>query len=466
MAAFGPPARAWLRGLVDDLRPLLDPGRGVAKSVRLDGGVLWIGPLRIGPMQEMPSAPNSPQARPGRAGHVVALGKAAGAMVRAALPVLEELCRGRIQWSGVAVVPAGAMATGGGSDAFPEIRWLEGGHPVPTSQSFDAGRGVVSRLAQVRDGEPVVFLISGGGSSLCELPLPGVGEAELTAIHRRLVIGEGLDHAPGIVHVNRIRQRLSAVKGGRLLRCLPKTAPVVTLLVSDVPAGFPEWVSSGPTMTPLEPEGDGDAASIARSCGLWQHLSPGAQNLLGADAQPQPAEPSAPREVEVILSERDAERHAVAWLADRGVHVEVVRDLPVAPVQQTAEDLLAHLRMLRDRHPDGTVALVSTGECEVRTEGFLGVGGRNAHLALRWSLLLEGQPITALAWATDGVDGNSPGAGGVVDGSTAARLRDAGIDPLAALRGFDAHTALAAVGDAVVTGPTGTNVRDLRVLCF
>jgi glycerate 2-kinase len=150
-------------------------------------------------------------------------------------------------------------------------------------------------------------------------------------------------------------------------------------------------------------------------------------------------------------------------LRDAGVRVHLVAEFDEAPSDEAARGLVARLR--RDAaHGDGPVALVAGGEVRVALPRTPGTGGRNQHFLLQCAEAIDREQISILSCGTDGIDGNSTAAGGFVDGTTAQRARSRGLDLAASLDAFDSSTLLRALGDTIVTGPTGTNVRDLRIL--
>ncbi|MFM1871855.1 MAG: hypothetical protein RL398_1277, partial [Planctomycetota bacterium] len=167
-----------------------------------------------------------------------------------------------------------------------------------------------------------------------------------------------------------------------------------------------------------------------------------------------------------VQDEALARRAACRALRAAGIHVEVVHDVDDLPYREAAERLLRRLLRLHRRRPGRSVAVVTSGEVAVPLPANPGIGGRNLQFALHLARRIRGLPITALSCGTDGVDGVAPAAGAVVDGHTAARARRAGFATGDHLRGCDAFAPLDAIGDTVVTGPTGTNVRDLRILVW
>jgi hydroxypyruvate reductase len=336
---------------------------------------------------------------------------------------------------------------------------IPGGHPLPTEGSFRAATRALELCRGARPNDHVAFLVSGGGSAMLELPLdPTIGVATWRAFYRALV-GSG---AP-IDRVNRIRNRLSAVKGGRLALAAAHAASQTTVVVKDVP-GRIEDVASGPSgyfgddpdrlLEDLREVGCLDALPAS-----WR------RRVERNEVAPLPDLPGLSRCAWItVLSEDELARAASTCLGERGVRVHWVDDVDDVSCAHAADRMLQRLVALHHAHPGQTVAVCTTGELSVPLPPHAGTGGRNQQFALYCATRIEGQPITVLSCGTDGIDGNSPAAGALADGSTMVRARALNLDVHDALRHCDAFPLLHALGDTVITGPTGTNVRDLRVL--
>jgi len=306
----------------------------------------------------------------------------------------------------------------------------------------------------------VVALISGGGSALLPAPARGLTLEDEQAINRALLASG----AP-ISAMNLIRNQFSIIKGGRLAaRCAP--ARVATLVVSDVPGDDPALVASGPTIALS------GSRELARKYGnLYRlQLPPHAQALLEGDENlaPRPGDPGLARNSVRTIASASLSLEAAAELARRqGIEAAILSD----SIEGESRDVaLMHAAMAREiaqrnrpfRKP---VVLLSGGETTVTLRGTGGRGGRNAEFLLALAIAIDGvDDISALAADTDGIDGSEDNAGAFADGTTATRLRKAGIDPLAALASNDAWGAFNAIGDLLVTGPTGTNVNDFRAI--
>lgn len=338
------------------------------------------------------------------------------------------------------------------------FRYFCGGHPTPTAESIQAARAIRKCLAGQTASSLVIFMISGGGSSIVEQPIDDeISLDDLIATYRALVHSG----AP-IAEINSIRKHLSAVKGGRLaLAAFP--AQQVSLLVSDVPDNTPDALASGPTMpdsTSVE-----DCYRVAEKHGLLPQLPHSTRELFERHAleeTPKSDDPAFSRSRWwTILSNHTAVEHAKTAAEQAGFDVHVENSCDDWDYARAAEYLLERLRQLRKQF--GRVCLISGGEVTVRVVNG-GTGGRNQQFALACAGKITGENITVLSGGTDGVDGNSPAAGAVVDGSTVRRAREKEMDVRGALEKFDAYPLLGKLGDAIETGPTGNNVRDLRVM--
>ena len=382
---------------------------------------------------------------------VLAIGKAARPMMRAVLPALAGL-----PLRGLCVPPA---ADDDGSP-LPPFEVIGGGHPVPDAGSLRAGARALELLA---DGDPrdlVLFLISGGGSALCELPLHAhVTLRDLQILHERLV-GSGAD----ILAMNAVRKRVSALKGGRLaVRAAP--ARQHTVLVSDVPRARPDAIASGPT---LPDRGLGDEVALALAANdLGASLPPVLRaHLTAAAISPLPAadSPAFARSTWHCVLDQD---EATAALANRareaGMVVTIADTDDRDTARQLGDRLLDELTTLATANPGRTVAVVAGGELSVPLPPRPGIGGRNQQFVLHMAQRIAGSRIAVLSAGTDGRDGSAPAAGAVADGTTIARAVAFGFDAATSERRCAAHPFFAALDDLVVTD-AGNNVRDLRLL--
>jgi len=388
---------------------------------------------------------------------VVSIGKAAHTMVAA----LEAQVGGSLEGIVASPVEPASQVRG--------FRYFRGGHPTPTAESIRAANAILKSLTSLDSTSLAIFMISGGGSSVVEKPVvilkdtlkdDEISLPDLAATYRTLVHSG----AP-IAEINAIRKHLSAVKGGRLAQAA-YPAQQVSILVSDVPDDTPDALASGPTMP--DSSSIHDCERIAAKYGLVDQFPQSVADLFRQHALDETPKSDDPAFVRArwwtVLSNRVAIDKAAAAATRAGFAVEVDNSCDDWPYDKAAAYLLNRLRELR--RTVSRVCLISGGEVTVTVRNG-GVGGRNQQFALTCAEEISGDDITVLSAGTDGIDGNSPAAGAVVDGSTIARVdvRAGSVEAVRqALSGFNAYPLFDAIGDTVVTGPTGNNLRDLRIL--
>lgn len=377
---------------------------------------------------------------------VVSLGKAAHTMVEALATQLGTSLEGIVAGS---VDPQSQLRG---------FRYFRGGHPLPNQDSIQAANAILRALGAQNASSLVLFLLSGGGSSIVEKPVDDeISLNDLIATYGALVHSG----AP-IAEINAIRKHLSAVKGGRLAQAA-FPAQQVSLLVSDVPDHTPDALASGPTMpdsTTAE-----DCYRLAGKYDLPAQFPGTVRELFqrrALEETPKSGDPAFQRaRWWTVLSNQSAVEQASLAAERAGFFVQVDNSCDDWDYETAAGYLLEKARELRRQF--SPVCLVSGGEVTVKVAN-AGVGGRNQQFALACAEKIQGEPITLLSAGTDGIDGNSPAAGAVVDGSTVQRARQKGMDPRKALQAFDAYPLLHALGDTIDTGPTGNNLRDLRIV--
>jgi glycerate 2-kinase len=342
---------------------------------------------------------------------------------------------------------------------LPGYRYFAGSHPQPNQESVRAADAILKSLGALNAQSLVIFMISGGGSSVVERPVDSeITLPDLVATYKTLV----LSGAP-IADINAVRKHLSAVKGGRMAR-EAQGAQQVSILVSDVPENALDALASGPTMP--DSSTVEDCLRIARDHHMLQEFPPSVRELFDRRAleeTPKRNDPAFARSRWwTVLSNATAERAAAAAAAELGFAVEIDHSCDDWDYAKAADYLLDRVRRLQ---PEVSRAcIVSGGEVTVKVGDAGGTGGRNQHFALYCAQKIAGENITALSAGTDGIDGNSPAAGAVADGSTVERARLAGLDAADHLRAFNSFPLFEKLGDAIQIGPTGNNVRDLRIL--
>ncbi|WP_299650841.1 DUF4147 domain-containing protein [uncultured Jannaschia sp.] len=360
---------------------------------------------------------------------IVALGKASVAMARAAYD----------RFPGT---PCLVVTNAENASDLPNARVMVGEHPVPGPGSAAAGEAALAQVAELGVEDRVLALISGGASALAVAPVEGVTLADKAAVSR-LLLASGLD----ITAMNLVRQNLSRLKGGGLARAAAP-ATVETLILSDVVGDDLSVIASGPTVPPAG--GPGAARALLEAEGLWDKVPASCRAAL---ARPGPdATPQGP--VRLVGSNRLSAEAMLA--AAPGAKLE---EAPLTgDVREAAERVAAAARR-------GVGMTLWGGETTVRLRG-QGRGGRNQELALRVALALRDldRPWAFLSGGTDGRDGPTDAAGGLVDDGTLGRIAAAGLDAEALLAENDSYPALGAAGDLLMTGGTGTNVADLQIL--
>jgi glycerate 2-kinase len=304
----------------------------------------------------------------------------------------------------------------------------------------------------------VLFLISGGGSSIVEKPADDETSLDDLIKSYRALVHSG---AP-IAEINTIRKHVSAVKGGRLAQAA-FPAQQVSILVSDVPDATPDALASGPSMP--DSSSVEDCYRIAEKYELLNQFPTSTRELFerrALDETPKSDDPVFHRSRWWTILSNQSAIEAASTVAERaGFIVHIDNTCDDWDYAKAADYLLATLRELRKEC--SPVCLISGGEVTVKvTNG--GTGGRNQQFALECAEKISGENVTVLSAGTDGVDGNSPAAGAVADGSTAERARKAGLDVRSALTRFDAYPLFQTLEDVIETGPTGNNLRDLRIL--
>ena len=387
----------------------------------------------------------------GRQVYLVAIGKAATAMAAGVRDVLGD----RIS-NGMVCGPAVGEVN---------FRWptFNGGHPLPSEESIAAARATVNLLAAAESDAVILFLISGGGSAMFELPVDeSISIEDLREANRQLV-----SCGASIAEVNAVRRTFSAVKGGKLARFAPNTDQI-TLIVSDTNPGDIASVASGPT---LEPDASApDALKVVQSYGLVNSLPDSILKAIDQPAQLGGGRASGLRATYVLLDNSTVIEAAAAEAKASGFAVEIVSDINEQEIEVGSDLLISRAQALWQQHGGKPICLVSGGEfsCPVRGNG---LGGRNQETVMRCAMKLTEMPASAKTpqWAvlsagTDGVDGNSIAAGAWADETTIRLGLSEGLDAADFLVRSDTFHFFEHLGNLIITGPTGTNVRDVRIV--
>ncbi len=403
---------------------------------------------------------------------IVAAGKAAA-------PMLAELLQRLPQCDAWNL--AGILAAPDAPEPLPQnIAHFPSGHPLPNAASLQAGCAARAMLeALPRDAESArrtlcIFCISGGASAMLEEPLdPAMTLEDVQNFHRALVHSG----AP-IAEMNCVRKHFSAVKGGRLAMAAPRGATLVALLISDVPAHALAELGSGPVLP--DPTTLAQCRAVIDHYALAEAFPARVRNFFEQNHLPETPKPGAfPMQVCTLLDAQDLLAAARARAEALGFFTRTDTSCDDWEYMAAARHLLERLHDLRQPTQRSArastaqpadaprfVCLLSGGELSVPVPEHSGVGGRNQQWALyaATEMKAEDAPVVVLSAGTDGLDGNSPVAGALVDSATMQRAAQLGLDVERALQNFDAHPLCDALGATICTGPTGNNLRDLRVL--
>jgi hydroxypyruvate reductase len=341
----------------------------------------------------------------------------------------------------------------------PGFRYFEGGHPMPNHESLRGAAAILRTLETLDERSLVIYLLSGGGSAIVETPISDdISFEDLVQTYRVLV-----HSGASIALINAVRKHISAVKGGRMAAAAAP-ARQLSIMISDVPDNSIDSLASGPTMPDtstieqcydivkrydLMPKLPESVRRLYQSHGLKE--TPKAGDSIFDHARWWP-----------VLSNVTAQKAAADQATELGFAVQIDNSCDDWDYVKAADYLLERIRQLRQGA--SKVCLISGGEITVKVSENPGAGGRNQQFALYCAEKIKEENIAVLSAGTDGIDGDSPAAGSVVDGTTIARALAKGLNAEAALKGFDAYPFFDKLGDTLMTGYTGTNVRDIRVL--
>ncbi len=423
-----------LREILSAALMAADPGAAVRRFLHVEGRMIIVGDQSIAARRVV----------------VLAVVKAAVAMARVALDVLGDRAG-----DGLVVTKRGYEAGG----ALPDhLGIIVAGHPVPDEGSLAAARRVARLAGGLGEDNLLLALVSGGASALLADPAGEIALEDLSRLSEDL-----LRSGASIGEMNTVRKHLSTLKGGGLAR-LAYPARVAALLLSDVVGDDASTIGSGPTVP--DPT---TLADVTAALGRYDIVPPEpiARYLQTAPETLKPGDPVFERVTSMVIGSGRLSAEAAAVKArELGYTPLILSTLLTGPAREVARFHAAVIReILQSGHPlPAPCALISGGEATVVVRGE-GKGGPNQEFALALAVELAGiENWAALAVDTDGTDGPTDAAGGLVSGTTAAAIRVDGIDPVAALEANDAYNALRAGGALLATGPTGTNVNDLRVV--
>ena len=451
--------RAALEIFAETIRSV-SSSEAVRRAVRLEGSLLRVFDTEISLADSQTKI------------YSIGIGKAAREMAVALDDVLgERLAAGLFTGE-----QESALSQPASKDFFKRWRAYAGGHPLPDASSLEAAQHAFEILQRASAERAVlIFLISGGGSAMIEWPRTDEITLDDLRAANRLLVTCGAT----IAEVNAVRRAFSAVKGGGLMTRAPH-AYQISLIISDTNAGEEANVASGPTLAPTlsAPTAAEIIARYELSSKLPASILRAVENLRAEKIKTSNFETSQSSSHKhfVLLDNERALLAAAKAARSFGFTVEVAHDVVEQPIAEGGAQLLDRLFALARRN-SGTerraVCLISGGEfvCPVRGAG---LGGRNSETALRCALEIEERKkvderiadsnIVLLSAGTDGIDGNSPAAGAIADEETTRRARALGFDAKTFLETSDAYTLFKSLNDTIITGPTGTNVRDVRIM--
>lgn len=415
-----------------------DPERAVRKFLKCDGEHVIVGGYSFKPKRIF----------------VVGAGKASYKMAKA----IEEILNSKI-CDGVIAVYEGLDV-----EKLEHIRIVKAQHPIPGVGSLEAGKEILSLVSKASEGDLVLTLISGGGSALMEFLAPGVTLEDLKRLTNVL-----LKCGATIQETNTVRKHISQIKGGWLAkRAYPAT--VVSLIISDVVGDPIEFIASGPTAP--DTTTFKDAIEVLKKYQIWdkvpqsirEHLEKGARGFI--EETPKPGDPIFNNVKNLIIASNIESLKAMKdWLEDRGFNTIILTSRLTGEARVVGEVIASiMIEIHENNHPiPKPAAILAGGETTVTVRG-KGVGGRNLELTLSASKILNGKHGLALtSIGSDGIDGITNVAGGVVDGESWSRSLSMGLNPEEILKENDSLSFFKTLNDYVYTGPTGTNVNDLLV---
>jgi len=433
--------RAQARKIFEAGLKAVDPKEAVKRFVALEGSVLRIG------QQEL-------DLRGFNRVWIIGAGKGSAAMAQA----IEEILGGFIS-GGLVVVKYGYLAP------LRKIRLVEAGHPTPDEKGWRAAQEIAEKAARCGPQDLVLFLLSGGGSALLPLPVTGISLAEKTA-----TTGLLLKSGASIREINTVRKHLSQIKGGQLAR-LAYPATLVSLILSDVVGDPLDAIASGPTVA--DPTTFQDCKDVVNRYALEEKLPPSVRSHLEAGIHgkaPETAKSDDPvfsqTSTNLVATNLQALRGGANEAKKLGYATLILSSMIEGDTTQAARFHTALIKeILNSGNPlQRPACLISGGETTVVVRGH-GKGGRNLEFALAAAMDLEGlAKVCLLSGGTDGTDGPTDAAGAIVNGHTVARARAKGLEPMKFLEENDSYNFFHRLDDLLITGPTNTNVMDIRVI--
>ncbi|MDD1635964.1 MAG: glycerate kinase [Methylococcaceae bacterium] len=389
--------------------------------------------------------------------HLIAFGKAACGMAKAAQEIIPSQLLADF---GIAVTNYENVTT------IDNIEVIGASHPLPDEAGLYAAKKCAERISRAQKGELVLVLISGGGSALIPYPVDSISLQEKIAT-TDLLLASGAT----INQINCVRKHLSKLKGGGLAR-LAIPADLHALILSDVLGDDLSAIASGPTVP--DPSTYDDAIAVFTAKGIWNNVPAPVQQYLEqgklgqAPETPKPGDKAFENATYTLIGGNAISVSATLKAAQNlGYEAQLYNAHLCGEARNAAEKWVRYAKHVIDNGIDKSLALIAGGETTVTLKGN-GRGGRNQEMALAFAIAAQQYDLTGhwtfLSGGTDGRDGPTDAAGGIVDQNSITRMIQSGIDPVAMLNNNDSYTALKSSQDLLNTGPTGTNVADLQVL--
>jgi len=434
-------ARRLVLGAIEVALPSVDPQRLVKKHVRVDDDRLLIDGFTIGLSKVNRIL-------------VVGGGKASAAMAEALFDVLGS----RIT-KGIITVPKyqkQEFNTG-------SIELVGAGHPIPTVEADDAVSKMLELVGGLNERDLVFCLLSGGGSALMASPMKGIGLEEKQSITKAL-----LKSGASINELNIVRKHISNVKGGRMAQKI-YPAEVIGLIISDVVGDPLETIASGPTYP--DPSTFKDAVETLKRYNIWEPAPEAIRRTLenGENGMipesPKPENRIFEKVHNFIIGRNElACEAALKYLKSNDIDASILTTFLEGEAREVGRTVSSIARYVRSRRREARgVSIILGGETTVTVKGD-GKGGRNQEFALSACRFIGGVKGLAIATiGTDGIDGFTDSAGGIVDSHTLSRAKEAGLDVESFLQNNDSNSFLEKLGDTIITGPTGTNVNDIVI---
>ncbi|MFA4640791.1 glycerate kinase type-2 family protein [Pyrococcus kukulkanii] len=380
--------------------------------------------------------------------YVIAFGKAACEMARA----IEEI---------VEVEDGVAVTKYGYGRPLKKIRVIEAGHPIPDENSIKGAEEALRILEKTSEDDIVFVLISGGGSALFELPEDGITLEDLKRTNELLITSGATIH-----EINTVRKHISKIKGGKLAKRIRGTG--ITLIISDVVGDNLEAIASGPTVK--DPTTFEDAKRILDLYGIWERVPESVRTVIEKGMKGEIDETlkeDLPNIYNFLIASNSKSCEAIVKKAkEKGFDAHIVTTVLEGEAREAGIFIASIAKEIAERGRPfrPPVVLVFGGETTVTIRGESGKGGPNQEIALSASRKIRGLNVTLVAFDTDGTDGPTDAAGGIVDGETYEKLRSEGIDVEEYLFTHNAYEALKRVGALLFTGPTGTNVNSIVIV--